>query len=56
MLFRSVDVVEQARAALNKSRSLQLVHMRRVLTADQHAKLTAILRQRDNERDRSHTR
>ena len=51
-----VDVVEQARAALNKSRSLQLVHMRRVLTADQHAKLTAILRQRDDERDRSHTR
>ena len=39
-----VDVVEAARAALNKSRALQLVHMRRVLTADQHAKLTAILR------------
>jgi len=39
-----VDVVEEARAALNKSRALQLVYMRRVLTADQHAKLTAILR------------
>jgi Spy/CpxP family protein refolding chaperone len=39
-----VDVVEAARAALNKSRALQLVHMRRVVTADQHAKLTAILR------------
>ena len=38
-----VDVVEAARAALNKSRALQLVYMRRVLTADQHAKLTAIL-------------
>ena len=38
-----VEVVETARAALNKSRALQLVHMRRVLTADQHAKLTAIL-------------
>jgi Spy/CpxP family protein refolding chaperone len=47
-----VDVVEMARAALNKSRALQLVHMRRVLTADQHAKLTAILRA-DRERDRS---
>ena len=46
-----VDVVEMARAALNKSRALQLVHMRRVLTADQHAKLTAILRA-DRERDR----
>jgi Spy/CpxP family protein refolding chaperone len=42
-----VDVVETARAALNKSRALQLVHMRRVLTADQHAKLTAILSARD---------
>jgi Spy/CpxP family protein refolding chaperone len=39
-----VDIVEAARAALNRSRALQLVHMRRVLTADQHAKLTAILR------------
>lgn len=46
-----VDVVEQARAALNKTRALQLVHMRRVLTADQHAKLTAILRERDKERE-----
>ena len=45
-----VDVVEAARSALNKSRTLQLVHMRRVLTADQHAKLTAILR--DGDRDR----
>lgn len=48
-----VDVVEMARAALNKSRALQLVHMRRVLTADQYAKLTAILRAGDRERDRS---
>ncbi len=48
-----VDIVEMARAALNKSRALQLVHMRRVLTADQHAKLTAILRAGDRERDRS---
>ena len=48
-----VDVVEAARAALNKSRALQLVHMRRVLTADQHAKLTAILHAGDRDRDRS---
>ena len=45
-----VDVVEAARSALNKSRTLQLVHMRRVLTADQHAKLTAILRAGDRDR------
>ena len=48
-----VDVVETARAALNKSRALQLVHMRRVLTADQHAKLTAILRESERDRDRT---
>jgi Spy/CpxP family protein refolding chaperone len=48
-----VDVVETARAALNKSRALQLVHMRRVLTADQHAKLTAILREGERGRDRN---
>jgi Spy/CpxP family protein refolding chaperone len=48
-----VDVVESARAALNKSRALQLVHMRRVLTADQHAKLTAILRAGDREREKT---
>lgn len=45
-----VDVVETARAALNKSRALQLVYMRRVLTADQHAKLTAIFRAYRNSR------
>lgn len=45
-----VDVVESARAALNKSRALQLVNMRRVLTADQHAKLTAILNERRDDR------
>lgn len=48
-----VDVVETARAALNKSRALQLVHMRRVLTADQHAKLTAILREGERDRGRN---
>jgi Spy/CpxP family protein refolding chaperone len=51
-----VDVVETARAALNKSRALQLVHMRRVLTADQHAKLTAILRESERDRDRTRNR
>jgi Spy/CpxP family protein refolding chaperone len=51
-----IDVVETARAALNKSRALQLVYMRRALTADQHAKLTAMLRNRDRDRDRDNGR
>jgi Spy/CpxP family protein refolding chaperone len=37
-----VDRVELARSALNRSRAHQLLYMRRVLTADQHAKLTAL--------------
>jgi len=48
-----VDPVETARAALNKSRSHQLLYMRRVLTADQHAKLTAI-RQAESARAGDH--
>jgi Spy/CpxP family protein refolding chaperone len=39
-----VDGVEAARSALNKTRSHQLLYMRRVLTADQHAQLTALQR------------
>ena len=39
-----VEPVEAARAAFNKSRAHQLLYMRRVLTVDQHAKLTALQR------------
>jgi Spy/CpxP family protein refolding chaperone len=38
-----VEVVGAARAALNKSRTLQLLHMRRVLTADQSVRLSRML-------------
>lgn len=37
-----VDVVEAARAELNKSRAVMLLYMRRSLTADQWAKFTAL--------------
>ena len=37
-----VDEVEAARAQLNKERTMMLLRMRRALTADQWAKLTAL--------------
>ena len=43
-----VDIVEGARAQLNKSRTLMLLRMRRVLTSDQHAMLTALNRERED--------
>jgi Spy/CpxP family protein refolding chaperone len=46
-----VDVVEAARAELNKARTLMLLRMRRSLTADQWAKFTA-LAQSTRDRDR----
>ena len=45
------DVVEGARAELNKTRTLMLLRMRRSLTTDQWAKFTA-LAQTDRERNR----
>jgi Spy/CpxP family protein refolding chaperone len=42
-----VDIVEDARAELNKARTLMLLRMRRVLTSDQHARLTALNRERE---------
>jgi Spy/CpxP family protein refolding chaperone len=47
-----VDVVEAARAELNKTRTLMLLRMRRSLTADQWAKFTA-LAQSNRDRDRN---
>lgn len=46
-----VDVVEAARAELNKARTLMLLRMRRSLTTDQWAKFTA-LAQSIRDRDR----
>ena len=47
-----VDVVETARAELNKVRTMMLLRMRRSLTADQWAKFTALASQRDRDRSR----
>ncbi len=48
-----VDVVETARAELNKVRTLMLLRMRRSLTTDQWAKFTALASgQRDRDRPR----
>lgn len=46
-----VDVVEAARAELNKTRTMMLLRMRRSLTTDQWAKFTA-LAQSSRDRDR----
>ena len=40
--MEQIDVVEAARAALNKGRSKMLVNMRRALTSDQWARFTAL--------------
>jgi Spy/CpxP family protein refolding chaperone len=47
---RQIDRVESVRAAMNKTRTLMLLHIRQVLTADQHAKLNAIYARWEQER------
>jgi Spy/CpxP family protein refolding chaperone len=49
--MEQINVVEAARAELNKSRALMLWNMRQVLTRDQWAKFTAL--QQAAERDRA---
>lgn len=39
---RQIDRVEMVRSSLNKTRTLMLLHMRQVLTADQRVKLNAM--------------
>jgi hypothetical protein len=52
--MKQVDVVEAARAELNKTRTMMLLRMRRSLTTDQWAKFTALaqtqLRGRDHDK------
>jgi Spy/CpxP family protein refolding chaperone len=48
MVMEQVDLVEHARAELNKARVMMLLRMRRTLTTDQWAKFTAL-----NERNRA---
>jgi Spy/CpxP family protein refolding chaperone len=45
-----VEIVETARAELNKTRTMMLLRMRRSLTADQWAKFTALADQRNRNR------
>jgi len=52
-----VDVIEKARAELNKERTMMLLRMRRSLTADQWAKFTSLAStQRDRDRGRPPSR
>ena len=45
-----VEIVETARAELNKTRTMMLLRMRRSLTTDQWAKFTALAEQRNRDR------
>jgi Spy/CpxP family protein refolding chaperone len=49
MVVRAIDRVETARATLSKTRSLMLLRMRQVLTADQRVKLTALQKRWDED-------
>ena len=49
-VLEHVDIVETARAELNKTRTVMLLRMRRSLTADQWAKFTALADQRNRQR------
>ena len=51
-----VERVEAARAELNKSHTLMMLRMKRVLTADQWAKFTAMHQAAERERIRSNGR
>jgi Spy/CpxP family protein refolding chaperone len=49
-VLEHVEIVETARAELNKTRTMMLLRMRRSLTADQWAKFTALADQRNRDR------
>ena len=49
-IARQIDRVETARAGANKTRSLMLMRMRRVLTPDQRIRLEQIMKRRDAKR------
>ena len=53
---RQVDKVEAIRSSLNKMRTLQLLHMRQVLTPDQRTKLNQLHDKWDKDRRRSRNR
>ena len=49
-----IQVVETARAEMNKTRALMLLRMRRALTTDQWVKLGALHQADDRERRQAH--
>ena len=51
MVTWQIDHVEMARAALNKTRTLMLLHMRQVLTPEQRTKLNAMRDRTDKDQD-----
>jgi Spy/CpxP family protein refolding chaperone len=51
-----VERVEAARAELNKSHTMMMLRMKRVLTTDQWAKFTAMHQAAERERNRSNGR
>jgi len=51
-VLRQVDKIEALRATMNKNRILLLVHMRRVLTADQRTKMNVMLEQQQQQQQK----
>jgi Spy/CpxP family protein refolding chaperone len=49
-VIQQLNVVEAARAELNKSRTMMLLRMRRILTSDQRVKFTALHQALDRDR------
>lgn len=52
-VMEQVNTVEGARAELNKVRTMMLLRMRRVLTTDQWAKMTALHQAEERDRERA---
>ena len=55
-VMEQVNLVEAARGELNKSRTMMLLRMRKVLTRDQWAKFTALHQAAERERSKDATR
>jgi hypothetical protein len=51
-VLRQVDKIEALRATMNKNRTLLLVHMRQVLTADQRTKMNVMLEQQQQQQQK----
>jgi TolA-binding protein len=51
-ILRQVDRIEALRATMNKNRTLLLVHIRQVLTADQRTKMNVMLEQQQQQQQK----